>query len=82
MLRLRQKVSTKRTLLKLCKSISLKMVEFTNRNLGKIEIIRVLTTGVDLLAFRSVLLMIRVPIQAFLATTYKRLRLRASYTKG
>ena len=53
---------------------------FTKGNLGKIEIIRVLTTGVDLLAFRLVLLMIRVPIQAFLATTYKRLTLRGSYT--
>ena len=51
-----------------------------NGNLVKLERIRVLTTRVEPLVSRLVLLMIRVPVQAFLATTYIRLTLRGSYT--
>ena len=51
-----------------------------NGNLVKLERIRVLTTRVEPLASRLVLVMIRVPVQAFLAITYIRLTLRGSYT--
>ena len=51
-----------------------------NGNLVNLERIRVLTTRVEPLASRLALVMIRVPVQAFLAITYIRLTLRRSYT--
>ena len=51
-----------------------------NGHLVKLERIRVLTTRVEPLASRLVLVMIRVPVEAFLAITYIRLTLRGSYT--